>query len=84
MYQWIDQYNYYCDFEVKNIIICANKNDLEDERKVSKMEIKQWCESMNCDYVEISVLNDQGVDDLVSKVITKCLALQQVQQSATA
>ena len=40
LYQWIDQYNYYCEFPVKNIIIVGNKYDLEAERKVSELEIR--------------------------------------------
>lgn len=40
LYQWIDQYNYYCEFPVKNIIIVGNKHDLEAERRVSEMEIR--------------------------------------------
>ena len=29
LFKWIDQYNYFCDYAIKNIIIVANKIDLE-------------------------------------------------------
>jgi small GTP-binding protein len=64
LYQWIDQYNGHCDQPVKNIIIAANKIDLEHQRQVSNLEIKKFCDSMKCDYCEVSVLQDKGVDDL--------------------
>ena len=56
LYQWIDQYNGYCDQPIKNIIIAANKIDLEEKRQVSKLEIAKFCESMKCSYAEVSVL----------------------------
>ncbi len=37
------------------------------------MEIDQFCESMGCDYVEVSVLEDWGIDQLMNKVIKKCM-----------
>ena len=76
LYQWIDQYNYYCEFPVKNIIIVGNKYDLEQERKVSELEIRQFCESMNCLYVRCSVLSDSGIEQLIDTVIEKCMELE--------
>ncbi|CDW88237.1 uncharacterized protein STYLEM_17355 [Stylonychia lemnae] len=76
LYKWIDQYNYFNDFPIKNIIIVGNKHDLEELRAISRLEINQFCQSLNCEYLEISVNNDQGVDNLVNKVIEKCLQLQ--------
>ena len=40
MYHWIDQYNFYCEFPIKNIIIVGTKHDLEEKRMVSALEIK--------------------------------------------
>ena len=37
------------------------------------MEIDQFCESMGCDYVEVSVLEDWGIEELMKKVIQKCM-----------
>ena len=77
LFKWIDQYNYYCDYDIKNIIIVANKIDLEEKRQVSRLEISKFCESMECDLVEVSVLNDIGIDQLIDQVISKCLVLQE-------
>lgn len=73
LFKWIDQYNYYNEMANKQIIIAGNKHDLEQNRRVSKMEIDQFCTSMGCDYVEISVLEDVGIDALLEKIIVKCL-----------
>lgn len=35
LFQWIDQYTYFCDFPITNIVIVANKHDEEDKREVS-------------------------------------------------
>ena len=73
LYQWIDQYNFYCEFPVKNIIIVGNKYDLEAQRKVSELEIRQFCESMSCIYVKCSVKSEEGIDELVNTVIEKSM-----------
>ena len=76
MYQWIDQYNFYCEFPVKNIIIVGNKYDLEDQRLVSELEIRQFCESMDCHYVKCSVKSDEGVEELIEQTIKRCIDLE--------
>ena len=76
LYQWIDQYNYYCEFPVKNIVIVGNKYDLEDQRRVSEMEIKQFCDSMECAYVPCSVKDNTGLDALVTTIIEKSIELE--------
>lgn len=77
LYQWIDQYNAYCDQPIKNIIIAANKIDLEEKRQVSKLEIKKFCDSMNCAFAEVSVLEDKGIEELFDLVVDKCMTLHQ-------
>jgi len=47
---------------MKNIVIAGNKHDLEDIREVSRMEIDEFCRTMGCDYVEISVLENENID----------------------
>ena len=76
LYQWIDQYNFYCEFPVKNIIIVGNKYDLEDQRLVSELEIRQFCESMDCHYVKCSVKSDEGVEELIEQTIKRCIDLE--------
>ena len=76
LYQWIDQYNYYCEFPVKNIVIVGNKHDRASERRVSELEIRQFAESMGCVYVPCSVLADEGMDTLTSTIIEKSIELE--------
>ena len=76
LFKWIDQYNYHCEYPIKNIVIASNKIDMEDQRAVSRLEIQKFCESMECDLVEVSVLKDINVDYLFEKVIDKCMDLQ--------
>lgn len=76
LYQWIDQYNFYCEFPVKNIIIVGNKYDLEEQRLVSELEIRQFCESMACHYVRCSVKSDDGVESLIEAIIKSCVELE--------
>ena len=54
----------------------GNKYDLEDQRKVSELEIRQFCESMSCTYVKCSVLSDEGIEELVNTVIVKSMQLE--------
>jgi GTPase SAR1 family protein len=77
LYQWIDQYNYYCEFPVKNIVIVGNKHDLDKDRKVSDLEIRQFAESMGCVYVPCSVLSDHGIEPLIDTIIQKSIELEQ-------
>ena len=75
LYQWIDQYTGHCDQPIKNIIIAANKIDLEEKRQVSKLEIAKFCESMNCYFAEVSVLENKGIEELFDMVVDKCMLL---------
>ena len=54
----------------------GTKKDLEGERTVSALEIKQFCDSMQCIYLEISVFNNIGIEDLVHSVIENCIILE--------
>ena len=58
---------------MKNIIIVGNKYDLEAQRKVSELEIRQFCESMSCIYVKCSVKSEEGIDELLYTVIEKSM-----------
>lgn len=75
LYQWIDQYNYYCEFPKKNIVIVGNKHDLAENRKVSELEIQQFAESMGCLYVACSVYSDFGIQELIDTIIQKSIEL---------
>lgn len=43
---------------------------------VSKLEVEQFCESMKCEYAEVSVFGNLGIDELVHLVIAKCILLE--------
>ena len=72
LYKWIDLYTHYNEFPLKNIIIVANKHDLE--RKVSRQEITAWCTDFQMELIEVSALKDQGVDTLIKRVIERSMA----------
>ena len=38
---------------------------------------------MSCDYVEVSVLEDWGIDKLVDNVIEKCMQLHEMNESVS-
>lgn len=61
---------------MKNIIIVGNKYDLEEQRKVSELEIRQFCESMSCMYVKCSVKSEEGIEELINTVIEKSMELE--------
>ena len=61
---------------MKNIIIVGNKYDLEDQRRVSELEIRQFCESMSCMYVKCSVKSEEGIEELINTVIEKSMELE--------
>ena len=61
---------------MKNIIIVGNKHDLEAKRRVSEMEITQFCDSMGCTYIRTSVLANTGIEDLISTTIEKSIELE--------
>ena len=45
------------------------------EREVSELEIRKFCESMDCDIQRVSVKTNEGLDALFDKVIDKCVEL---------
>jgi hypothetical protein len=44
---------------------------------VSRLEIKQFCESMRCAYAEVSVVKNTGIDELVDLIILKSIDLEE-------
>ena len=49
---------------------------MEAERKVSELEIRQFCESMSCLYVKCSVKSEEGIEELINTVIVKSMQLE--------
>ena len=44
---------------------------------MSRLEIAKFCESMNCSYAEVSVLEDRGIEELFDLVVDKCMILHE-------
>ena len=61
---------------MKNIIIVGNKHDLEAKRKVSELEITQFCEDMGCTYLRTSVYSNTGIEELIETTIDKAMLLE--------
>ena len=62
------------DLSNKQMMILANKADLEDDRVVGNDEIRQKSEELDIPFYEVSSLNNTGLDEafnaLISKVVT--------------
>ena len=43
---------------------------------MSALEIKQFCDSMNCTYMEVSTFANRGIEELVYSVIANCIVLE--------
>ena len=56
----------------------GNKHDLEKQRQVSQLEIDQFCETMKCEYIPCSVLEDCGFPELIERTIAKSLELERL------
>lgn len=57
--EWIDEEQFR-----PIIILAGTKGDLEDKRKVSDEDIRDFSQKMKCEYFETSALDGRGVDDL--------------------
>ena len=62
------------DLSNKQMMILVNKSDLEEERVVSKEEIKQKADSFDMSYYEVSALNGNGLEDAFKTILTKVVS----------
>ena len=62
------------DLSNKQMMILVNKSDLEEERAVSKEEIKQKADSFDMSYYEVSALNGNGLEDAFQTKRTKVVS----------
>ena len=62
------------DLSNKQMMILVNKSDLEEERAVSKEEIKQKADSFDMSYYEVSALNGNGLEDAFKAILTKVVS----------
>jgi len=59
------------DIENSIIIICANKIDLESERKVTKEEIEKFANEQKCLHFEISAKSQDGIKKMLYSSIVE-------------
>ena len=69
-------YDFVLEFSNTNLLyLLGNKIDLKNERKVSRIEAKNYCKEKNIRYFEISCLASIGIkeflDDLVNELIKR-------------
>lgn len=62
------------DLSYKQMMILVNKCDLEEERAVSKEEMKQKADSLDMTYYEVSALNGNGLEDAFKAILTKVVS----------
>lgn len=62
------------DLSNKQMMILVNKCDLEEERAVSKEEMKQKADSLDMTYYEVSALNGNGLEDAFKAILTKVVS----------
>lgn len=58
----------------KQMMILVNKCDLEEERAVSKEEMKQKADSLDMTYYEVSALNGNGLENAFKAILTKVVS----------
>ncbi|MCP9260289.1 RAB27B, member RAS oncogene family [Dirofilaria immitis] len=65
--------------QLKNIIICGNKSDLENRRQVSTARAKQLADQLGLPYFETSAYSSTNVEKSVDCLLD--LVMQRIQQS---
>lgn len=60
--EWV---NFINDIESTTIVLCGNKIDLEQERKVSTKEEDQLALELNCSYYEVSAKTDVNIQKML-------------------
>ncbi|MHA1651880.1 MAG: GTP-binding protein [Candidatus Helarchaeota archaeon] len=61
--KWFDEVKSFVPTEIP-CVLCANKIDLEDERKVTREEGEQLAAELNIPYEEISAKTSENIDEL--------------------
>ena len=65
---WIDYVKTSFPNDHKEFIIVGNKSDIED-KKVTEEELKEYTSKNNLEFFKISCLQQEGIDELMEKVI---------------
>lgn len=71
--KWVDIIAEIIDIKTINMILIANKCDLEDERKIGLDEVRQKAEELNMDYFETSALSGYGIDKAFESLFKKVI-----------
>ena len=74
---WIDDLREYADSNTE-IILVGNKSDLEDEREVTKEEIKNFSIKHKTNFVEVSAKNGTNVVLLFEKLVNQMMVKKKV------
>jgi small GTP-binding protein len=67
---WLNSVKENAESEIQ-IILLANKCDLEEEREVKKEEIKSKADDLGIEFFETSAKTNTGIDEAFDKVIQK-------------
>lgn len=71
---WYQNLSENIDLSSKQMMILANKSDLDDEREVGNDEIRQKAEEMDIPFFEISALNGSGIDEAFNSLVSKVVS----------
>ena len=77
---WIDDLREYADSNTE-IILVGNKSDLEDEREVTKEEIKNFSIKHKTNFVEVSAKNGTNVVLLFEKLVNQMIVKKKEQEA---
>ena len=72
---WIDLANTNDALTKASFVVLANKTDKGD-RAISKDQCVSWAQLQKCDYLEISVKNLEGIQELLSLLAQLCIDKQ--------
>lgn len=77
---WIDDLREYADSNTE-IILVGNKSDLEEQRVVTKEEIKNFADKHKVNFVEVSAKNGTNVVLLFEKLVNQMIVKKKVKDN---
>ena len=69
------------DIENSVIIICANKIDLENDRKITKEEIEKFAVEQKCLFFEISAKSQENIKNMLYSSIVELPMFSKIKQN---
>ncbi|KAH0796024.1 ras family protein [Histomonas meleagridis] len=70
---WIDDVQENCGKESPSFILCGNKSDRRNERKVQQHDIDELAKAFKMHYFEVSAYENTGINDLLQKIASLSL-----------